>query len=70
METIDLVCGIASAVIPGLGQAIKGHVLKGLVVFFLFVLSCLLILVLIGLIVAPIVWFWNIYDAVKIEEAK
>lgn len=68
METMDLACGIASAVIPGLGQALKGKVIRGILVFFLFLFSCLLVLALIGLVVAPVVWFWNIYDAIKQKE--
>ena len=28
-----------------------------------FIIACLMILIVIGIIIAPIVWVWNIYDA-------
>ena len=48
---------------PGLGQIIKGQVLKGFIIMFFMFLSIILVFFLIGIIIAPILWIWNVYDA-------
>jgi TM2 domain-containing membrane protein YozV len=67
-DLFNLVCGAASAVIPGLGQAFKGQIVRAILVFFGFVFSCFLMLLLIGFITTPVLWLWNIYDAVTLKK--
>jgi len=54
---------VLSFFIPGLGQIVKGHVLKGVFIFFGMILSLFLMLYVIGIITTPILWLWNLYDA-------
>ena len=52
---------LASAIIPGLGQLLKGQVVKGLLII---VLGITLSYLLIWTVVFPILlWAWNVYDA-------
>ena len=56
-----LVNAIASAIIPGLGQILKGQVVKGLLII---VLGITISYMLVWTVVFPIlVWAWNVYDA-------
>ena len=52
-----------SFLIPGLGQLIKGQILKGIVFMICSVISAFMVFVLIGFITTPILWIWSIYDA-------
>lgn len=54
---------LLSFIIPGLGQLVKGHVGKGILIFFGFLIG-LIILVLPGVIV----WIYGIYDAYNSNE--
>jgi len=54
---------VLSFFIPGLGQIYNGQIGKGIVVFFLFAIFAASIALLIGFILAPVFWIWNIYDA-------
>lgn len=54
---------LLSFFIPGLGQIIKGHVGKGILIIVGLLVSSVMMLVLIGFITTPILWLWNIYDA-------
>lgn len=49
--------------IPGLGQLVKGHVLKGILAFIVTGLSIALISVGIGVVTTPICWIAQIWDA-------
>ena len=52
---------LASAIIPGLGQLLKGQIVKGLLII---VLGITVSYLLIWTIVFPILlWAWNVYDA-------
>jgi len=52
---------ILSAIIPGLGQLIKGQILKAL---FIWIISGVVGFLLWWTVIIPfIVWAWNIYDA-------
>ncbi len=57
------IAAIASFVVPGLGQIYCGKIGRGIMIFIGGVFCGLLIFVLIGLIIFPIYWVWNIYDA-------
>jgi TM2 domain-containing membrane protein YozV len=57
------IAAIASFVIPGLGQIYCGEIGRGIMIFIGFVISCLLIMLIIGIIIAPLFWVWNVYDA-------
>ncbi len=54
---------IFSFFVPGLGQIVKGDIAKGILFFVLFLLSVMSIVVLIGIILAPVIWLWSIVDA-------
>ena len=54
---------LVSFIFPGLGQIIKGHVGKGILIIVGMIISFLLVTVAIGLITTPILWIWNVYDA-------
>ncbi|MCK4491101.1 MAG: hypothetical protein KAU03_00650 [Candidatus Altiarchaeales archaeon] len=54
---------LLSFLIPGLGQVIKGHVGKGILIFLGMIVSTFLINFLVGLVTTPILWIWNVYDA-------
>jgi TM2 domain-containing membrane protein YozV len=52
---------IVSFFLPGVGQLIKGHILKGLMIIFIgWTVSALLSWTI---IVPFIIWVWNVYDA-------
>ena len=54
---------LISLFFPGIGQIIKGHVIKGIIIIVMMIGSILLIFGGIGLITTPILWLWNVYDA-------
>jgi TM2 domain-containing membrane protein YozV len=54
---------LLSFFIAGLGQIVKGEVGKGLLIMLGMVVSGTLCILLIGFILVPVLWFWNIYDA-------
>jgi TM2 domain-containing membrane protein YozV len=56
---------LMSFFIPGLGQLIKGHFLKGVFVWVGLGVSILLISAGIGLVTTPLVWIWQLYDAYR-----
>jgi TM2 domain-containing membrane protein YozV len=57
------IAAIASFVIPGLGQIYCGAIGRGIMIFIGAIIAACLIIVLIGFIIYPILWVWNIYDA-------
>jgi TM2 domain-containing membrane protein YozV len=57
------IAAIASFVIPGLGQIYCGKIGRGIMILIGAIICCLLIIVVIGIILAPIFWIWNVYDA-------
>jgi len=54
---------LLSFFIPGLGQLIKGQVMRGIVVFAGTAFSIALVTTGLGVITTPIIWIWQIYDA-------
>lgn len=61
MKTTHGVPAILSAIIPGLGQLIKGQILKAV---FIWILSGVVGFLLWWTVIAPLaVWAWNVYDA-------
>ena len=54
---------LLSFFIPGLGQLIKGHIVKAIFIFLGVIISIPLIIIGIGIITLPILWLWGIYDA-------
>ena len=54
---------LGSFFVPGLGQLMNGDAGKGVLLFFLYVLSFFLMFVLIGFLTAPAVWVWGMVDA-------
>ena len=63
-----LVPAVASAVVPGLGQILKGQVVKGLLIIILGVTVSFL---LFWTIIFPMLfWAWNVYDAYTSDSEK
>jgi len=54
---------IFSFFIPGLGQLVKGQVLKAIGIWIALVICWFLQFILIGYLLGFIVWVWQIYDA-------
>ncbi|HXU06302.1 MAG TPA: hypothetical protein VN903_35345 [Polyangia bacterium] len=61
---------ILSFFIPGLGQLIKGDVLKGILFFGLSVVFALLCYVVIGFVLTPLFWLYQIYEAYTSPDAQ
>ncbi|MGM0771943.1 MAG: hypothetical protein ACQESU_10130 [Halobacteriota archaeon] len=49
--------------IPGLGQIIKGEIFKAIGIWVGLFISGLLTFILIGFVLGPVIWLWQIYDA-------
>ena len=60
---------ILSFLFPGLGHIYNGLTKKGISFIVVYVISAVLILLLIGAILALIVWIWALIDAIKTTEA-
>ncbi|MCS3924590.1 hypothetical protein [Methanosalsum natronophilum] len=54
---------LLSFFIPGLGQLIKGQILKAIIIWIVMAISGALTIILIGYITTPIIWLWQIFDA-------
>lgn len=54
---------ILSLFVPGLGQLVKKDYAKSVIIFLSYVMSLILIFLFVGLIFAPIIWVYGIYDA-------
>lgn len=54
---------LLSFFVPGLGQIVKGQVVKAVAIWLALGISWLLQFVLIGFILLPLIWLWQIYDA-------
>lgn len=54
---------LLSFFVPGLGQVIKGQLMKGIGHFVVAAIAGALTIVGIGFILYPIVWLYSIYDA-------
>ena len=53
---------IVSFFIPGLGSLINGATATGLIILGGYLVSCVLMLILIGFLTAPIFWIWGMID--------
>lgn len=63
-----LVAALLSAVIPGLGQIIKGQIVKGILIMALGITISYL---LFWTIIFPMLfWAWNVYDAYSSNSEK
>ena len=63
----NVLAAICSFFIPGLGQLVQGRILAALFFFVAFSVSCGLIVLLIGYILAPIFWLWALIDAARFK---
>jgi len=66
-EVVNALAVVGSFFFPGLGQAMKGRFIRATLIAFGFICSIALILLVIGIILAPAVWIFAIYDAYHIE---
>jgi TM2 domain-containing membrane protein YozV len=62
------VAAVLSFFWSGLGQIYNGEIGKGILLLILYVVSCLLIWVVIGIITTPILWIYGMVDAYKTAE--
>ncbi len=54
---------ILSVLFPGLGQVYNGEIAKGVIFIFIGIILLVTIRFLVGIVLFPIFWFYNIYDA-------
>jgi len=59
------IAAVCSFLFTGLGQIYNGQIGKGILFLIIGVILAFSILILIGLILYPIFWVYNIYDAYK-----
>ena len=64
-----LLAAILSILFPGLGQIYLGLSKKGISFIIAFIVSWILVFILIGFVLAPIVWIWALVDSIKSTEA-
>lgn len=62
------IAAIASFLFTGLGQIYNGQIGKGIMFIIIGVILALTIFILIGIILYPIFWVYNIYDAYNTAE--
>ena len=62
----NIIAAILSAIIPGLGQIIKGQIVKGLLIMI--VGGTVGFLLAWTVIVPMLIWAWNVYDAYTSEK--
>jgi TM2 domain-containing membrane protein YozV len=54
---------VISLIVPGVGTIINGETGKGIAILVAYIVSLFLIIVLIGILLAPAVWIYGMYDA-------
>lgn len=54
---------LVSFFIPGVGSMMNGDTNTGVIILISYIVSVILMVVLIGLILAPAVWIWGMVDA-------
>lgn len=59
-QAIPAVC---SFFLPGLGQLVQGRLVPAAGFFFGFMAATVAIVAVVGVVLAPAVWLWGIYDA-------
>ena len=57
------IAAVLSFFIPGLGQIYNGQIGKGILFIITGVILALMIIIVIGIILYPIFWIYNIYDS-------
>ncbi len=62
------IAAIASFFVPGLGQIYNGQIGKGIMYILIGIVFALLMFVLIGFVLYPLFWIYNIYDAYSTAE--
>jgi TM2 domain-containing membrane protein YozV len=60
---------LLSFFMPGLGQLVKGSVLRGIAIFVAMCLAVVAISIVVGIVIAPILWLWQLYDAYTAPDA-
>lgn len=58
-----IVAFVLSLIFPGLGQLYNGQNHKGVVLIFGYIVSWILSLILIGIVIALLIWLFGMYDA-------
>jgi len=63
------IAALLSFFLPGLGQVVKGHIGKALLIWLGLVAFFLLSFIVIGIPLLIVLWFWQIYDAYNAPQA-
>lgn len=61
----NVIAALCSFFIPGLGQLLQGRVLAAAFFFLINVVTAASMYVLIGFVLWPICWIWNILNAAR-----
>ncbi|MBI4210096.1 MAG: hypothetical protein HY544_01135 [Candidatus Diapherotrites archaeon] len=64
---VNAVSVLASAMLPGLGRAVKGRFREGTIKFAIFLLTVISIMLVVGLVLAPLWWYVTMKEAYKLE---
>ncbi len=59
----ERMAAVLSALFPGLGQVYSGEIAKGIIFIFIGIILLVTIRFLVGIVLFPIFWIYNIYDA-------
>jgi TM2 domain-containing membrane protein YozV len=65
----EILAAILSAIFPGVGQIYNGRMMKGLVFIVIGIICAALGFVVIGFILYPLFWLYNILDAYRGAQA-
>ena len=66
----NVLAAVCNFFIPGLGPLVQGRVMSAILFFVGFAISAALTLVLIGYVLAPIVYIWCIINAARYSAPK
>lgn len=65
-----VVAALLSALFPGLGHVYAREIEMGLFFAVSFILAVLMVVLFVGIILAPAIWLYAIYDAAKAAERR
>ena len=66
----NVIAAICNVFIPGLGQLVQGRILPAILFFVAMAIGLATITILIGFVIAPIIYIWSIVDAAKFKASN
>lgn len=66
----NVIAAICNVFLPGLGQLVQGRILAAILFFVSMTIAIATIYILIGFVLAPIVYIWSIVDAAKFKASN